>query len=87
MRNGTTAMPQQQQQQQLNNDAIQQTKQMMSNLRMSANPQTYLLNMINQNPQLVSLIKSGGNLEALAKSMAKSKGVDINQLIAQLGGT
>ena len=78
MRNGL----QQPQPQQLNN--IDQVKNLMNAMRMSANPQQYLANMINQNPMLASMLKSGNNLQAMAQQMAQAKGIDLNQLIADL---
>lgn len=77
MRNGQQAP-------QLNN--LSQVKNLMNTMQMSVNPQQYLANMINQNPALVSLIRSGGNLQTIAQQMARERGIDLNKLIAILQG-
>lgn len=79
MRNGLQPQPQPQQ---LNN--IDQVKNLMNTVRMSANPQQYLVNIINQNPMLASMLKNGNNLQAMAQQMAQARGIDLNQLIADL---
>lgn len=64
---------------------VQQVKQLMSNLRASANPQQLLLNTINSNPQLAMMIKgANGNLKGVAEQMARAQGVDLNVLLQQL---
>lgn len=45
--------------------------------------------MLQNNPNtaaISSMLKNGGNLENIARQMAATKGIDINQLISQLGG-
>lgn len=69
---------------QLNNDSIQQTKSLMSAMRMSANPQAYLLNMLNSNPYLANMVKTGGNLKNIAEQMAQVRGINLNELIQKL---
>ena len=63
---------------------------MMQTLRNAANPQQTLMGMIQQNPQfaqIAAMMKNNpGGLEGVARQMAQQNGIDINQLIAQLGG-
>jgi len=45
--------------------------------------------MLQSNPNtaaIANMLKSGGNLENTARQMAAASGVDIEQLIKQLGG-
>ena len=42
----------------------------------------------NPNTAMISnLLKGGDSLETIARQMAQQRGIDINQLINQLGGT
>lgn len=70
-------------QQQIMNE---RAKLLMQQFKSMPNPQSALTNLIQQNPQLASIIKNGNNLEGIARSMAQAKGIDINQLINQLQG-
>ena len=75
-----------QQQQQLNK-AIEETKALMAQVKNAANPQAVLAQALQNNPNtsnIYSLLQNNGNLESIAKQMAQSKGIDINQLISQL---
>ena len=88
MRNGM--QPQPQPQQPNLNASVAQVKGMMQTLRNAANPQQTLMGMIQQNPQfaqIAAMMKNNpGGLEGVARQMAQQNGIDINQLIAQLGG-
>lgn len=72
------------------NASVAQVKGMMQTLRNAANPQQTLMGMIQQNPQfaqIAAMMKNNpGGLEGVARQMAQQNGIDINQLIAQLGG-
>lgn len=63
---------------------------MMQQLKMVSNPQQALIGMISQNPQLAQMLQMVKNtpngLEGLARQMAQANGVDLNNLIRQLGG-
>lgn len=93
MRNGQT-MPQQRPQPQYQqpnlNASIEQVRGMMNMLKMSQNREQTLMGMIQQNPQfaqIAAMMKGNpGGLEGVARQMAQQNGIDINQLIAQLGG-
>ena len=86
MRNGMQPQPQQPNL----NASVAQVKGMMQTLRNAANPQQTLMGMIQQNPQfaqIAAMMKNNpGGLEGVARQMAQQNGIDINQLIAQLGG-
>ena len=63
---------------------------MMQQLKMASNPQQTLMGMIQQNPQfaqITQMMKANPNgLEGVAKQMAQANGVDLNNLLKQLGG-
>lgn len=63
---------------------------MMQQLKMASNPQQTLMGMIQQNPQfaqIAQMMKTNPNgLEGVARQMAQANGVDLNNLIKQLGG-
>lgn len=87
MRNGQ--QPQLGQTQSLDS-SIQQVKGMMQQLKMASNPQQTLMGMIQQNPQFVQIVQmmkmNPNGLEGVAKQMAQANGVDLNNLVKQLGG-
>ena len=59
----------------------------MSQVKNATNQQAELARILQNNPNtsnIYSLLQSNGNLESIAKQMAQSKGIDINQLISQL---
>lgn len=88
MRNGQ--VPQQQPTQKALDASIAQVRGMMSSLRMAQNPQQELINMVRSNPQMAQIARMANNtpngLEGLARQMAQANGIDINQLLQQLGG-
>lgn len=52
------------------------------------NPEAAIMGLLQQNPQLsqvASMVRNGNSLEGIARQMAQEKGIDINQLISQLG--
>lgn len=73
---------------QMNQQQIQQIKKLMSMVQMSSDPQTALLNIINQNPNLrniVMLAKSNGsNLEQVFYALAQQRGVNPNDVLNAL---
>ena len=75
-------------QSQLNQQQLQQIKNLMSMVQMSSDPQTALLNIINQNPNLrniVMLAKSNGsNLEQVFYALAQQRGVNPNDVLNAL---
>lgn len=57
-------------------------KQMFNLLKMSGNPNAVLNKLMEQNPQIMELIKqSGGDPKAAFYNLAKQKGVDPNQIL------
>ena len=87
MRNGQ--QPQLGQTQSLDS-SIQQVKGMMQQLKMASNRQQMLMRMLQQNPQfaqIAQMMKTNPNgMEGVARQMAQANGVDLNNLIKQLGG-
>lgn len=79
MRNGTPQVPPQ-----LSN-SIQQVRGMMEAMRQSPNPQDYIMRYLGQNPALLKAVQQG-NLQQIAEQMARERGIDLNDLIHQLGG-
>ena len=82
------AMPQQTPQQPLD-ASIERTKAIMQQFKGMNNPEQAIMGLLQQNPQLgsiASMVRNGNSLENIARSMAQSRGIDINQLINQLGG-
>lgn len=60
---------------------------MMQMIQSANNPQAELSNFIQNNPYsaaIASMLKSGANLETIAKNMAQQYGIDINDLINQI---
>lgn len=70
------------------NPSIQQIKNMMSMVQMSANPQMALQNIVNQNPNLQNILNlansNGANLQQVFYNMAKQKGVNPEDIINAL---
>ena len=86
MRNGTL-QPQQQPQQQQLNESIQYARMLMQQFQQMQNPQTALMNLLQQNPQLKSILPmlhNGNSLENIAKQMAQTNNLDINKIISEL---
>lgn len=82
-------MHQPSQQQQALNESIERVKGMMASVRAAANPEAALAQMLQNNPNtaaIANMLQGNGNLESIARQMAQASGVDINQLIKQLGG-
>lgn len=71
------------------NQSIEQVRGMMQQIQDSQNPQAKLAQMLQNNPNtaaIASMLNNGNSLEGIARSMAQARGIDINQLIKQLGG-
>ena len=86
MRNG---IPQQQPPQSLN-QSIESTRAVMDMIKNSQNPQAMLAQVLQNNPNtaaISNMLKNNGSLESIARQMAQARGIDINQLLNQLGGT
>lgn len=61
----------------------------MQQFKQINNTEAAITNLLQQNPQLGELsllLRQGNTLEGIAKNMAQINGVDINQLINDLGG-
>ena len=74
------------QQQQLN-ESIEQTRNLMQNMRNTPNMESVIMNLFQNNPQLqalVPMLRGGNTLENIAKQMAQSKGIDIKDVIKKL---
>ena len=79
--------PQQPQTNQQLNNSIAYARQMMQMIQNASNPQAELSKFIQNNPNsaaIASMLKSGANLETIAKNMAQQYGIDINDLINQI---
>ena len=84
MRNGYQPTPQQPL-----DISIQQTRNLMQQMKNSQNPQALLAQALESNPNtaaIANMLKGGNNLEGIAKMIAQNKGYDINEVIRQLGG-
>lgn len=60
---------------------------MMQAIKTAENPQLALANMLNNNPNtayISQMLRSGNNLEGIARALAQQKGIDINDVIRQL---
>ena len=66
------------------NQSVEQTRMLMQQMRNASNPQAFLASIIQTNPALAEILRSNGNLESIARSMAKAKQIDIDDLISQL---
>ena len=87
MRNG--ALPPQQMPQQSLSDSIEHTRALMQQMQSLKNPETIIMNVLQQNPQLgflSGMLRNGNSLEGIANQIAQAKGYDINQVINQLQG-
>ena len=90
MRNGMQTPQQPAYQQQVSSQTIENTKRLMAMVKSAPNPQQALAQMLQTNPNtamISNLLKGGDSLETIARQMAQQRGIDINQLINQLGGT
>ena len=67
---------------------MQQIKNLMRTVQMSANPQFALQQIINQNPNLKNILNlansNGADLQQLFYAMAQQKGVDPQQVLREL---
>ena len=72
----------------IQNQQIQQLKDIMKQIQQSPNPQAALQNLLMSNPNyknIMSLIQlNGGNLQQVAQYMANQRNVDLNALIQEL---
>ena len=70
------------------NPQMQQIKNLMRTVQMSANPQLALQQIINQNPNLKNILNlansNGVNLQQLFYTMAQQKGADPQQVLREL---
>lgn len=69
----------------MNNQVLNQFMQM---LQMGNNPQQFMTNMLNQNPQAMAMFKQAqksGNMEQFVRSYAKQNNIDIQPLIQMFG--
>ena len=68
--------------------SVKPIKQMMNTVRMAQNPQLFLQNMINQNPQMQNVMRlvnsSNKSPKDLFYEMAKQQGVDPEQVLNML---
>ena len=58
--------------------------QTLSMLKLMSNPQAGINDLINQNPEVKSLLQSGMNPQAAFYAMAKQKGVDPESILGPL---
>ena len=90
MRNAAPqTMRQPSQQQAQLNESIERTKALMQQMHGMPNQEAVITTLLQNNPQLQSLIpllRNGNNLEGIARQMAQMGGFDINQIINQLQG-
>lgn len=64
---------------------IQQVKSIMNLAKSSNNPNAFIQNLINTNPQVKQIMSMNkGNLKDVYYDMAKQKGVDPDALLKQL---
>ena len=64
---------------------IQQVKSIMNLAKSSNNPNAFIQNLINTNPQVKQIMSMNkGNLKDVYYDMAKQKGVDADELLKQL---
>ena len=71
------------------NESIERTKALMQQMHGMPNQEAVITTLLQNNPQLQSLIpllRNGNNLEGIARQMAQMGGFDINQIINQLQG-
>ena len=89
MRNGQIPIQQQQRQsQQQLNESIEYVRGLMQQVKNAQNPQAQLAQILQNNPStaaIANMVNNGGNLEQMARQMAAAQGINIDQLIKQLG--
>ena len=69
--------------------SIQQTRNLMQQMKNSQNSQALLAQALENNPNtaaIASMLNGGNNLEGIARMIAQNKGYDINEVIQKLGG-
>ena len=88
MRNGTQPYPQTLQAQL--NQSVLAVRDLMRQVQTASDPQAMLAQILQNNPNtaaIATLLKNNNNsLESIARQMAQERGIDINQLLAQLQG-
>ena len=60
---------------------------LMQQMKGMRNPEMMIMNLLQQNPQLQSIIpllRNGNNLEGIAQQMAKENNINMNTLLSQL---
>lgn len=84
MRNGVYPQTQQAQL----NQAIEQVRGMMQQIKTAQNPEAALAQMLQNNPNTAAIanLLHSNNLENIAQNMARNYNIDINWLINQLQG-
>ena len=85
MRNGMP-YPQQPSQQQLN-ESIERTRALMQQMTTMNNKEAVIANLLQNNPQLgsiIPLLSNGTSLENIAIQMARANNIDPNFLLSQL---
>ena len=84
MRNGVYPQTQQAQL----NQAIEQVRGMMRQIKTAQNPEAALAQMLQNNPNTAAIanLLHNNNLESIAQNMARNYNIDINWLINQLSG-
>ena len=90
MRNGMAAAPQPQQQPpQASNQMIEQMRRMMWMVKGAKNPQVGLTQLLQNNPNTAAIsqmLRGGNDLESIARQMAQQRGIEIDEVINQIGG-
>lgn len=68
------------------NNSVSQVKNLMNQLQGMSNPQQFLTNAMQRNPQMAQVMQmmKGRNPQQVAEQMAKAKGINLNDLINQL---
>lgn len=62
---------------------------MMQQVKGAQNPQAMLAQMLQNNPNTAAIsqmLRGGNSLESIARQMAQQRGIDIEDLVNQLGG-
>lgn len=61
---------------------LQNLKQTITTIKSMSNPQAFVQNMINQNPQVKQILdQNGGDAKTAFYKLAEQKGIDPNQII------
>lgn len=61
---------------------LQNLKQAITTIKSMNNPQAFVQNMINQNPQVKQILdQNGGDAKTAFYKLAEQKGIDPNQII------